>query len=489
MHQTKLIDLLKSFSDKEIRQFEDFVASPFFNKNQDLLKLLRHLKKYYPEFTHNQVDKSIIFKKLFGKAVYNDQKMRTRGSQLYRLGIQFLEQLGMSNSYMSGELFGLEELINRKQDRLISYHFKQIQKKFENPNAKNELYFLHLSTFYEWQKNYYLEALSGAEFKHFKEKEEQAYSQTLTSYYLLKLLRQYALWLNLNNIYQLDMDLQFYEEVIELLMPLLNHEEPIILMTYTLAQMLRTREEKHYHTLKKLVTQFEEQLTKNQLEDFYINLENYCLKEGRRTGDVRFTEELFQLYQFELERKIPIQNGEIPRTWFSNFATIGTHLKHTDVAEQFIQQYQKYLPETVRTNTANFCMSYIRFYQSRFQEALQYLMWVNYDGFYDKIDYRNMLVCIYYELDETEALYAQIDAYKHFLNNNKHIMAEDRLLIFSNFIRFVSRLLKLKESVGDYKDPHLLEDLKNCKQITFGNWLREKANRLQENKKQSAFRE
>ena len=47
MHNSKLIELLKSFSASELREFKDFVASPFFNKNEELSLFYAYLKTSY----------------------------------------------------------------------------------------------------------------------------------------------------------------------------------------------------------------------------------------------------------------------------------------------------------------------------------------------------------------------------------------------------------------------------------------------------------
>ncbi|MFT4761074.1 MAG: hypothetical protein ACI9XO_003786 [Paraglaciecola sp.] len=50
MENSKLVQLLKTFSTQELREFKDFMQSPLFNKNQDLVDFYLYLKKIAPNF-------------------------------------------------------------------------------------------------------------------------------------------------------------------------------------------------------------------------------------------------------------------------------------------------------------------------------------------------------------------------------------------------------------------------------------------------------
>ena len=57
MENTRLINLLKSFSPDELREFELFVTSPFYNRENALTGLFVILKQHYPEFTGKDFNK------------------------------------------------------------------------------------------------------------------------------------------------------------------------------------------------------------------------------------------------------------------------------------------------------------------------------------------------------------------------------------------------------------------------------------------------
>ena len=84
------IRLLKSFSKKEITDFEKFIASPFFNSQSTLVKIFSEIKKYYPEFSDNNFTKKNLYEKVNPGKIYNDVIFRKYISNLFKLSEKFL---------------------------------------------------------------------------------------------------------------------------------------------------------------------------------------------------------------------------------------------------------------------------------------------------------------------------------------------------------------------------------------------------------------
>ena len=67
MKNTQLIKLLRTFDQKEIKRFREFISSPFFNKNKNVTKLFEIIRKIYPDFEQEK------FTKEFFDPIYNIQ--------------------------------------------------------------------------------------------------------------------------------------------------------------------------------------------------------------------------------------------------------------------------------------------------------------------------------------------------------------------------------------------------------------------------------
>ncbi len=60
-----LYKLLATFSDDEWKEFEKFVASPYFNKGRNFGSIMKLLRKHRPEFSSKELFKENLYKKLY----------------------------------------------------------------------------------------------------------------------------------------------------------------------------------------------------------------------------------------------------------------------------------------------------------------------------------------------------------------------------------------------------------------------------------------
>ena len=93
MENTKLIILIKSLDQYEIRQFKDFINSPAFNKKKILPKLFDELKKYYPDFNDLRSNEKQLYSRLYPGETFDYFKLKNALSDLYNLGKEFLSFL------------------------------------------------------------------------------------------------------------------------------------------------------------------------------------------------------------------------------------------------------------------------------------------------------------------------------------------------------------------------------------------------------------
>ena len=94
MQKTKLVEVIQGLNDKEIKRFDEYVNSPFFNKNDKVIELLKFLRKYHPNFDNSRFTKENAYKAVFGaRQKFNVQKLRNIMSQLFKLLEAYLVQL------------------------------------------------------------------------------------------------------------------------------------------------------------------------------------------------------------------------------------------------------------------------------------------------------------------------------------------------------------------------------------------------------------
>ncbi|MBK8553976.1 MAG: hypothetical protein IPL53_24190 [Ignavibacteria bacterium] len=93
MKKSKLLTLLSSFSKEEMKNFEKFIESPYFNKERNFKPLYNILKRHHPAFDSTLFTEERIFKKLYPGKVYDRRSsvsLRVIESQLTNLAEKFL---------------------------------------------------------------------------------------------------------------------------------------------------------------------------------------------------------------------------------------------------------------------------------------------------------------------------------------------------------------------------------------------------------------
>ena len=90
MKNSKLIELLKTFDANEWRQFEAFVASPYFNSNENLIQLGAFLGKYAPDFSSAALTKEKAYQAVFPGIPFDARQMGYLMNYMIQLAEEFI---------------------------------------------------------------------------------------------------------------------------------------------------------------------------------------------------------------------------------------------------------------------------------------------------------------------------------------------------------------------------------------------------------------
>ncbi|MEO8666361.1 MAG: hypothetical protein ABI462_12780 [Ignavibacteria bacterium] len=140
MHKSSLLEIIRTFTQKELIKFDDFVNSPYFNKNKNVINLFIEIKKYAPDFAHNGLEKELLWEKIFPGKEYNYGIMKNLIFDLNKLAEQYI----ISMKFNEDEPLHSKYLLRGLFDRYMQdYFFKTMVAAERKYNMK---YFL--------QKNY-----------------------------------------------------------------------------------------------------------------------------------------------------------------------------------------------------------------------------------------------------------------------------------------------------------------------------------------------
>lgn len=474
MVNTKLITLLKTFTKSEISKFRDFVSSPFYNKNQTVIKLCEEVIKFYPYFKPEQCTEEYIFKKMFVKEKYNYFKLKNIISDLYQLSVSFLKLTAVEKRGIKNEIDLLNELHERKLDSLYIQKEKQINKSLESIKVRDEFYYQKLYQMARVNTSHYKFIKSGYTFN-LIQNEFDIYLQ----YTLIVLLRNYSKMLTHKNHGNVEFKMEMFENILEYVKDKDFENNPSSRIYKQIIAVELYKQEKDYRKLIDLKDTYSDNLS---TEDIYYVLlvANSYAAYRLRLGDESFYKDRFSILKELVDRKIQLRDY-ILFVNFINTYTAACLVGEYQWAEDFLKEFQNGIsPAEEVSNTINYCKAFLAYRYKEYDRSLEYFSKTNFKLFLMKVMVKSYTVRIYYEKNLYEQTYSAIDAFRHYLKSEK-LIAEEQKIAHYEFLKLISELIKLKgEGVNNKKDIRLSLLRKQINEMSSNplgakNWLIEKS--------------
>ena len=479
MKNSQLIKLLKTFNPKEIIKFSEFITSPFFNKNKNVIKLYNAIRNAYPDFEQEKFTKENLFSSIFPGRKYNDNTLRLLIHYLYESAKEFITHTRLRKETFTYTEVLLNDLLDRKLYDESEKTLNKVSLELENLDFKDAEYF-KFKFIMEYEKLYYFQLIhQGRHEKYFTKSNIETPFKNLTDYFFIKVLTFYSIVLNTKILYKIDIDTILFEKLFSIFDYESFSASPIIQIYYNIIMLHTTNEEKYFYTIKDLVLKHEESLLPSRLFDVYINLENYCRRKIR-VGEKHFQREFFEVLKLDLEKKIYKLEPYMSQNFYKNVLQNAVELKEFDWADNFIESYKKELHSDYREAVYCYCKAYIEAEKNNFQKSLDYLSTLKTDELYLKIDVKLLQARLYYELNWYDVLNSSIDSMRHFLKSNKFI-AENRRTQYSSFIKFLTALNNARLKNDEFKIKELKENIEKAEDLQWKDWFIKKVEELEIN--------
>lgn len=476
MQNTRLIQFLKSLNYNEIRQFRDFVNSPSFNKNENIIKLFEILYKFYPGFHTSDLKEEILFEKIFRKQKFEYFKIKNLISDLFGLGKEFLAFSVYRKDNHVKEKYLLQELRNRNLDTSFEQTYKFADKSLEKTMVKDENYYYHKMDLQYEIMSYYSPKKPNVNFHYFQERLD-----LFINYSLIFLLKIYNIMLHENNQNNYDFDMKMFDNVMKYLEENKISDNPTLEVYYYVLLMEKTKDKKYFYVLKELKNKYKEELTSVDNYMLYLHLDGYCATAYNEYGRTDLLKE-----QFFLATQHPVsdttEHGKILYPDFLNQVKKAVRVSEFKWAEDFIERFKHKLTDEIE-NTMNFCYGYIAYKKGALDEALDIFSKTNFSNLILKIQVKILLLQLYIEKKYYEQALLMIDSFRHYLSREKSILDSIKLSILE-FLKITGDLIKINTLISerdkDYKMKKLKLEIENMSNNRFGIklWLLEKAEEL-----------
>lgn len=465
MKKSKLLDICQALKPEEWRLLIDFVSSPYFNKQEPLIRFCQHLQELAKKgFPPASLQAAVIWQALFPAAPFVKKQLAYMMSDLLKLIEAFLGQQLAAHSAES-EIAVLRALSERKLGKNYAFRLQKLKDKVAAAPQRDADYF-HLS--------YTIASMEDEYFNAQNLRQENPYflpqNEAIDQYYLQSKLRLFCNMLNeagvIGSSYQLNWPEDPRTAAIK------DHENQVVQTYQCLFKMLQQKDpdELLFNQYNQLLTQIKDQTSDNELISLYYFAINYCLS-ALKKGYRDYADKLLNLYQTGLSSDNLLVNGELSPWIYKNIVKLSLGLKQFDWVENFILDYTEKLPANDRHDALYFNLSDLKYHQKEYDEALAHLNKVEFSDIFYKHGTKIMLLKIYFEKQETEAFLNLASSYKLMLLREKGLSG-NTLNAYKNFVRLAVKLFKV-DGGNQSAIEKLKEEIKRTKNINARQWLLE----------------
>lgn len=486
MHDSKLLQLVRTLEKTDFNGFQQFLESPYFFKgkrDEEIIQLFNYIKSFAPTF-----DQEALTKKNTYHALYPNQtplkgkidRLMTRLLKALQMFLAF-EYYDLKNDKVKQAVSMSHVYRERHLDKWFYRNIESLRKLQNEVPQKNKTYFY----------NQFLieEELTDWESFYNTRKEDlnlNATIQSLDVYYLVVKM-EYACRLLAQNKYHQPLHLKNSLNFLDQIRPLYLQEHcanvPILNLYYqALHLLLGVDTEKVFIRLSKDLEVEETNIPLAQLKNLQAIIRSYCIRQYNQGHD-KYLHETFKYYRLHLERGYLLyENGLVAGT-FRNIVSISLKLKKFDWAMDFINQYKDKIVGTKHpTEVYYFNLADYYFACEDYEKALEYLV-DDYEDMYYKIAAKRMELKIYYEQEsklfeigqESVLLNSRMNAFKIYIFRiSKTLLPELKREGNNNFIDFLKRIFSPRTHKDKDRASKLIRKLEECKVVVEKEWLQNK---------------
>lgn len=480
MLSRKLMDLLETFSKYDLNRFGKYLQSPFFNENEELVKLFGLLDDYLrlPPHLRNEsssmLSKERVWRQIFENKKFNDGHLRRLCSELTKQAYGFLTVWKYKSDGLKEQVDLLQILNDLKLNKHFDSTLRQIDQTTEKQSKRDaDFHLQQYQTAFIAQLN--LEEKEPQK-GHFENLEQADFH--LDCFYFIQKLKHYCDTLDHKNRLSHQANIQLMPNFLAYLE---EHDflriSPIKAYYLVAKMFLYSEEEKYFHELKHFLKAQLANFSKSELNTLYIYLKNYCISTKINNGRSEYFLELFEVFKTLLEQEIIIINEVLDPQDYKNIITVGLHIKEFDWVEQFIHQYTTYLPSANQENALNYNLAKVYFHEEKYYQVIEQLREVEYKNLVYALGSKLMLLRTYFELKEFLALDSLVDSFRIYLRRNK-LISRDVKQQYLNVLRFVKKLSSI-----DVYDKQLVQkvrrQIEECKNLAVKKWLLDKVAELE----------
>lgn len=455
-------EILKTLKKEDLKNFSNFLYSPYHNSNKVLIKLFDEIVKYYPEYSNEKLSYEYLYKKLYCGEKFSERTIKNRLTEFSQVLRSFLANERLKKDESAYYKLLINELQKRKCFALSNKVIHTNKNKLAESKISPE-YFMHkhvLEEAFHYNSIQLSDVQMYDRMEFSSRKAEPIIAHFFSTYFVH--LSEHITFNETTNFYNKQNNIlnEFAKTIkpdafIDYLEQTGNKYFPY-LKAYYLTYKIKVSEDTVpvYKELKSIFinhgAEFEEtdtyMLWAVLCETLYLKL---------IPADLSYKKEVFELNDYFLELGIYPNKSEeyfVPQV-FENIFSAAVIEKEFSWAENFIDKYGPTLHPNTRHNQVNYCLGVLNFKLKKYEKSIEHISRVNYSDIVMKINVRFYTLLNYIEMKHYESALSLIDSAKHFSSSNEkipkylHSHINTSLKIFKKIILAETQVKELDISV------------------------------------------
>ncbi|HMR41307.1 MAG TPA: hypothetical protein PKA90_12845 [Ignavibacteria bacterium] len=481
MKHFTVIKIFKTFSKKEMKEFEKFLRSPFFNNHSTIVNLFCELKKYHPEFENEKFTREYLFSAVGTKKKYDDRLFRKYLSRMYKLAEEYLSILNLRSSGISNDVTVMNEFIMRDLKEVYSKKLNELKRSLLLTTKIDDENLLLLYRFYLTQYNFESE----------KSLEKSNNDLLLNALFHLEGFFLFNSFAIINQIISNNYSYKNSPEIEPILkdysvsgiedflkkikrFPSGSNKKLILMMELLLNAFKMISSEKSYAAytkLKKLINSNLKDLSPGLLYYILQNMNVFCIL-SKMGGEINLDKELFENYKILIDNNIFNSGDNVNITLLDFRHILNTALKSNepDWAENFVKNNSKRLTDVYGPNILYFANALLLFHKSKYNESLNYILKIKNEPFSISYDIYIMKIKIFYYQGYLDSSRYVAESLRHFISGNNKI-ADSLKSTFMNFIKYYKKILQSRIKKDNESLKRIYSSLEKSKNTREKIWM------------------
>lgn len=470
MQGSKLLKILKTLSDEEIRRFHKFIRSPYYSYKKHCVPFFEYVRKYHPEYSSGKLSKENVFHHLFPDRQFQSQKMRHVMTDLVNLLEEFLvaeqvQKRDFERKKLLRDAYGQRDLYEyfEKSTEEITKELEALPYRnsfYQYESMKNlDQFFFHPSTKKHLVKENYLEQVDVH----------------LDRFFEVAKLKLAAEMTARSNILSKTYKTQYVDDI--LLKSKAREGIELEIDLYGKARNLYVNDErKEFNAALEVFLLNTSKLHHNDKNLLFHHLLNFTIRKGN-SGHQEYLKDSFKLYQIGLSEKILLQNNKMTDAAFTNICAAGVKLQQFDWVAEFIDGYARFMDRGVRENAQTLCLAFLYYGKGEFEKTDQLISQFQFTNPFYQVRGKLLSARALFELfiqDESyyDLLISNLLAFSKYMQRNK-TFGKHHKEVHLGFISMMKLMAnrKIKRQLDSSSKVRLKERIANETNITNRSWL------------------